>query len=175
MTTPAFPTFRYCPVCGSAHFEPHDFKSRRCRDCGFTFYQNASASVVGVIINERQEILVGRRALDPARGTLDLPGGFVDAGETLEEAVVRELKEETGADVTPLRWLFSLPNSYRYSGIDIPTVDSFFLCRLTSPQQLQAGDDVDRLFWMPLKELKAQEFGLPSISRSIERLKTLFL
>ena len=175
MTTPAFPTFCYCPVCGSVHFEPHDFKSRRCRDCGFTFYQNASASVVGVIINERQEILVGRRALDPARGTLDLPGGFVDAGETLEEAVMRELKEETGADVTPLRWLFSLPNSYRYSGIDIPTVDSFFLCRLTSPQQLQAGDDVDRLFWMPLKELKAQEFGLPSISRSIERLKTLFL
>ena len=175
MTTPAFPTFRYCPVCGSAHFEHHDFKSRRCRDCGFTFYQNASASVVGVIVNEQQEILVGRRAFEPARGTLDLPGGFVDAGETLEEAVMRELKEETGADVTPLRWLFSLPNSYRYSGIDIPTVDSFFLCRLTSPQQLQAGDDVDRLFWMPLKELKAQEFGLPSISRSIERLKTLFL
>ena len=175
MTTPAFPTFRYCPVCGSAHFEPHDFKSRRCRDCGFTFYQNASAWVVGVIVNEQQEILVGRRAFEPARGTLDLPGGFVDAGETLEEAVVRELKEETGADVTPLRWLFSLPNSYRYSRIDIPTVDSFFLCRLTSPQQLQAGDDVDRLFWMPRKELKAQEFGLASISRSIERLKTLFL
>ena len=95
MTTPAFPTFRYCPVCGSAHFEPHDFKSRRCRDCGFIFYQNASASVVGVSVNEQQEILVGRRAFEPARGTLDLPGGFVDAGETLEEAVMRELKEET--------------------------------------------------------------------------------
>ena len=120
-------------------------------------------------------VLLIERGIEPFKGRWAFPGGFLKMDETALQGAKRELKEETGADVTPLRWLFSLPNSYRYSGIDIPTVDSFFLCRLTSPQQLQAGDDVDRLFWMPLKELKAQEFGLPSISRSIERLKTLFL
>ena len=74
--------FSYCPRCGSAHFEVHNIKSKQCADCGFVYYFNPSSATVALIENERGELLVCRRAKDPAKGTLDLPGGFIDMYET---------------------------------------------------------------------------------------------
>lgn len=45
--------FKYCPVCGSSRFEEHDFKSKHCADCGFTYYFNSAAAVVAIIVNEK--------------------------------------------------------------------------------------------------------------------------
>ena len=108
--------FRYCPKCGSEHFEIHNEKSKQCKDCGFVYYFNSSAATVALILNGRNELLVCRRAKEPAKGTLDLPGGFIDMAETGEEGVAREVKEETGMTVTQAEYLFSLPNIYIYSG-----------------------------------------------------------
>ena len=104
--------FKYCPKCGSPRFGIHNFKSKHCPDCGFTYYFNPSSATVALILNERDELLVCRRAKDPAKGTLDLPGGFVDMDETGEQGVAREVKEETGMEVTRAEYLFSLPNRY---------------------------------------------------------------
>ena len=90
-----FDTFHYCPKCGGK-FEEHNEKSYRCEQCGFVYYFNPSAATVAVIVNERDELLVCRRAKEPAKGTLDLPGGFCDMYETAEEGVAREVREETG-------------------------------------------------------------------------------
>ena len=65
--------FRFCPKCGSAHFVEHNQKSKECRDCGFVYYFNPSAATVAVILNEKGELLVARRAKEPAKGTLDEP------------------------------------------------------------------------------------------------------
>ena len=73
--------FRYCPVCGSQHFVINNFKSKKCEDCGFTYYANPCAATAAFILNDRNELLVVRRAKEPAKGTLDLPGGFVDMYE----------------------------------------------------------------------------------------------
>lgn len=98
--------FRYCPKCGSEHFEIHNEKSKQCKDCGFVYYFNSSAATVALILNGRNELLVCRRAKEPAKGTLDLPGGFIDMAETGEEGVAREVKEETGMTVTQAEYLF---------------------------------------------------------------------
>lgn len=108
--------FKYCPKCGSAHFEVHNEKSKQCADCGFVYYFNPSSATVALILNERDELLVCRRAKEPAKGTLDLPGGFIDMTETGEEGVAREVREETGMKVAKAEYLFSLPNIYIYSG-----------------------------------------------------------
>ena len=92
--------FLYCPECGSPHFEVNNEKSKKCTDCGFVYYFNPSSATVALILNEKKELLVCRRAKEPAKGTLDLPGGFIDMAETGEEGVAREVKEETGYTLT---------------------------------------------------------------------------
>ena len=98
--------FRHCPVCGKEGFAINNVKSKRCEDCGFVLYFNAISATVAVIMNEKDEILVARRAKEPAKGTLDLPGGFADSMETAEEAVTREVLEESGLRVTETKYLF---------------------------------------------------------------------
>jgi len=162
--------FKYCPRCGSPQFAVHDERSKRCLHCGFTYYHNASAATVAVIFNHRGELLVTRRALDPARGTLDLPGGFVDAGESITEGCQREVREETGGEAVVERLLFSLPNTYRYSGFDVHTADAFFLCHLVDEECVAAADDAAALAWLPLSEVRPEVFGLCSVRRGVERV-----
>lgn len=165
--------FKFCPKCGSKRFEINNFKSKKCDDCGFVFYFNAIAATVAIIVNDKNEILVARRAKEPAKGTLDLPGGFADSMETAEEGVAREVAEETGLQVTEARYLLSLPNRYVYSGFEEHTLDLFFLCT-TEGGTPKAADDVEELQWIAIEELNPAEFGLQSIRKGIEIFKTTY-
>ncbi|MCI6104952.1 MAG: NUDIX domain-containing protein [Bacteroidales bacterium] len=172
MPHPLLP-FLYCPVCGARAFAVHDARSRRCMSCGFTLYANASASTVAVIVDAAGRLLCVRREREPARGTLDLPGGFVDPGETLEAGCLREVREETGLDVRIERYLFSLTNVYPFSGLDVHTTDSFFLCRPTDPLSaatVRAADDAADARWIAPDNLEPALFGLRSIRCGVERL-----
>ena len=161
--------FEYCPVCGSKHFAQDSQKSMKCGNCGFEYFMNPAAAVVAIITDTEGRLLVERRKLEPAKGTLDLPGGFADTGETVEEAVAREVKEETGLTVTALRYLFSLPNVYRYSGLDIPTLDMFFACEVEDTSQLVAGDDAAECRWLAPQDVHTELFGLRSVRHGVQR------
>lgn len=164
--------FTHCPKCGGDSFAENDFKSKRCGSCGFTYYLNPSAANVAVITDGKGNILVATRSKEPAKGTLDLPGGFCDCNESAEEGVAREVLEETGLKVTDARYLFSIPNIYRYSGMEIPTMDMFFLCCVEKTAPLRAADDVAELQWMNLADIDSSRFGLNSIRQGVEKLKT---
>ena len=166
-------TFKHCPKCGSDTFAENDFKSKRCGNCGFVYYLNPSAANVAVITDGKGNILVATRSKEPAKGTLDLPGGFCDCHESAEEGVIREVLEETGLKVTATRYLFSIPNIYSYSGMEIHTMDLFFECRTADNATLRAADDVQELQWMALKTLDSNLFGLRSIREGVERLKSI--
>lgn len=86
--------FQFCPVCGSNHFEINNIKSKKCKDCGFSYYLNPSSATVALILNSKEELLAVRRKKAPAKGALDLPGGFVDMDETGEEGMAREVKRK---------------------------------------------------------------------------------
>ncbi len=162
--------FKYCPVCGSEHFEVHNFKSKKCRDCGFTYYANPCSATAAFIVNDRDEMLVVRRAKEPAKGTLDLPGGFVDMGETVEEGMIREIKEETGLDVTNIEYLFSSPNVYVYSGMGVHTLDMDYLARVHgSVPAIKAADDAAEALWIPIAQVNPADFGLTSIRNAVIR------
>lgn len=162
--------FRFCPLCGSERFVENNFKSKRCEACGFVYYFNPCASTVAVIVNGNHELLAVRRAKEPAKGTLDLPGGFCDCHETAEEGIAREVREETGLCVERAKLLFSFPNIYPYGGLDIHTVDLFFLCRVRDTRGATAMDDAGEVLWLPLEKVRPEDFGLASIRRGVARL-----
>ena len=165
--------FSYCPKCGAKRFVEDTEKSKRCETCDFVYFMNPSASTVAVIVDEMDRLLAVRRSKEPAKGTLDLPGGFCDCYETGEEGVRREVLEETGLEVIETRYLFSLPNMYHFGGMDIPTLDLFFLCKVKETTGAKAMDDAAEVLWLPWNEVKAEDFGLKSISLGVARLLEL--
>ena len=167
--------FACCPSCGSRHFNIQNEKSKRCADCGFEYYLNPSGATVAFIINARGEILLNRRAKNPAKGTLDLPGGFMDMHETLEECLFREIKEETGLEITSCKYLFSLPNLYHFSGMDIPTIDCFFECRVEGCPEVVANDDAAECFWASPESINTSDIGLRSVRQGTEIYLATFL
>lgn len=162
--------FKFCPECGSPRFVEHNGKSKHCEACGFTYYFNPSAATVALIENERGEWLCVRRAKEPARGTLDLPGGFSDLDETSEEGVCREVLEETGLQVERVEFLFSVPNRYVYSGFTVHTIDMFYRCFVRNTNDARAADDAAELLWVRPEDIHPEQFGLDSIRRGVERL-----
>ena len=135
--------FKFCPVCGSSRFEVNNFKSKRCHDCGFTYYANPCSATAAFIVNDRQEMLVVRRAKEPAKGTLD---------------------------VVDIQYLFSSPNVYEYSGIGIHTLDMDFLVRVHGDiPPVKAADDAAEALWIPLQLVNPSEFGLTSIRNAVIR------
>ena len=165
-------TFDYCPRCGADRLEAHGVKAQHCQSCGFTYYHNPSAAVALLVRDQRGRLLVATRGKEPAKGTLDLPGGFVDKGETGEEAAQRELYEESGLQLPTEQFVYavSLPNSYLYSGFLVPTLDLFYTVQLPSEMPaVRAMDDVAQLSWLVPAEIDPSRFGLISIRQGIAR------
>lgn len=160
--------FKFCPKCGSKRFAMNNEKSKKCLDCGFVYYFNSCAATVAFILNEKNELLVCRRAKEPAKGTLDLTGGFIDMYETGEQGIAREVMEETGLEVIAARYLFSLPNIYEYSGFRVHTLDLFFTCEVKTTQRLKAQDDVAASFFLPLEQVNPDDFGLDSVREGLK-------
>ena len=170
MKTHPLEKFKYCPICGGPHFEVNNFKSKKCADCGFVYYANPCAATAAFIVNDQNELLVVRRAKEPAKGTLDLPGGFCDMYETVEEGMRREIKEETGLDVGKIQYLFSSPNIYMYSGLGVHTLDMDFLVRIHGERPaIQADDDAAEAIWLPISKIEPNDFGLTSIRNAVVR------
>ena len=173
--------FRYCPKCGSPRFAVHNVKSKACPDCGFVYYFNPSAATAIFVTDMRHNLLVSIRGKEPAQGTYDLPGGFVDCYETAREGAARELLEETRIDfnkgraggiLSPLRYLFSIPNIYPYSGFEVHTLDLFFHLEVETlePYVGEGLDDVKELIRIPLPEADPALFGLPSVREAIRQV-----
>ena len=123
-------SFRFCPRCGQGPSAPPEAPVFSCPACGFHFHFNPAVAA-GVIAEDREgRVLLVRRAKEPARGRLGVPGGFVDIGETAEASARREAREETGIDVLDLRFLGSWPNLYEWRGVVYPVVDLYFTGRV---------------------------------------------
>ena len=133
---------------------------------------NPAAAAGGLIVDEQDRLLVIVRADEPARGTWDLPGGFAEPGETAEETLRREVREETGLELASAEYVGSEPNTYPYKGITYPTLDLAFLCRPAAGGAAAAPGhrrEVSDVLWVPRAEVDPSRFGLASVRRIVER------
>jgi ADP-ribose pyrophosphatase YjhB (NUDIX family) len=108
--------YRFCPVCGGP-LEPRLLKAGEperlvCTRCGFVFYLDPKIAVGAIIHGDDGGIVLVRRAIEPGYGKWVFPGGYVDRGEELKSAAVREAREECGLVID----LERLVNIYSYVG-----------------------------------------------------------
>jgi ADP-ribose pyrophosphatase YjhB (NUDIX family) len=106
--------YRFCPRCGSP-LERRTLKATEperlvCSGCGFIFYLDPKVAVGTIIRTAADRLVLVRRAIEPGYGKWVFPGGYVDRGELLTQAAVREAREECGLDVR----LDGLVNIYSY-------------------------------------------------------------
>ena len=132
--------FSFCPACGSKNIQNVNMRKWLCPECGFDLYNNVAAAVGLVIADSEGRVLFERRAKEPRKGFLALPGGFCDPDESAEHACMRECKEEIGVEPVSVRYLCSFPNTYDYKGIRYKTCDLFFEAVLPPDAKLVAQE-----------------------------------
>ncbi|MBR8534263.1 NUDIX domain-containing protein [Carboxylicivirga sediminis] len=158
---------RYCPRCGSESFLFDGEKAFKCQTCRFHFFINSACAVAVIILNAEGDMLFTRRAVDPHKGMLDLPGGFVDPLESAEESVIREIKEELNLDVVSMQYMASFPNDYVFSNYSVFTTDLCFLCEVKSFEHMHAKDDISGYEFIHPGDIDFNQIGSESIKNIV--------
>lgn len=168
---PPSEVFGFCPRCGSSQFRTIGPRAKKCENCSFIYYFNASAAVAALIFDEKGRLLLTRRAIEPHIGMLDLPGGFIEPMESAEEAVARELKEELGVEVVSQEYLCSFPNEYPFSGLAVFTLDLAFMVKVNSLDRMKPMDDISAYEFHYPEEVPLNEIPASSIRKIIEKVR----
>ncbi len=159
--------FSYCPKCQSKLADKENEQFLECLNCNFTYYFNPAPAVAGIIICKGQ-VLFNVRANEPSKGMLDLPGGFVDKNERLEDALQREVKEELGISIDNWRYLTSQTNLYLYKGITYPTCDAIFVSYLDEMPRIEKQEtEVADTLWLTPDYGLLEHIGFESLRKGI--------
>ncbi|MBF6640854.1 NUDIX domain-containing protein [Flavobacterium sp. J49] len=162
--------FKFCPHCGSQDFVYTNNFKFSCHTCDFVLYHNIAAAVA-IVFTHQDKILFTVRNVEPDKGKLDLPGGFIDPDETAEQAACREIKEELGLAIASqeLKYITTSPNNYLYKNVAYRTMDIFYECPLSDELiEVAAKDEIKDLIWIRRDQINLQAIGFVSIRKVIQ-------
>lgn len=164
----------YCRRCGT----PLEQKSDHFWKCenGHSSYLNPSPASGVFFLTDDNEVVVSRRAIDPGKGTLDSIGGFVDNDESAEEAIAREILEESGLtpnDYGQLHIFCTAPTGYEYEGEVKRVLSTFFWAKLHPDAQPMPSDDVAEIVMIPLHDIDISKFYGDDVKIALRTLQQL--
>lgn len=158
--------FSFCPSCGAPAPTWDGSKRYNCERCSWQYYQNTASAAVGLLEYEGK-ILFTIRNQEPGKGLLDLPGGFTDPGESVEEALRREVKEELGMEIGELQYLGSFPNVYPYKGTEYTTCDIVFLTNITQMPVNIEDEEIAGILLLDAEEVNLSDIPFESIRNAV--------
>lgn len=155
--------FSFCPKCGGSFYKT-SFNHLTCDTCNFSYYINPRPCNAIIITTSQNDILLAKRACDPAKGMWDLPGGFIDVGETGEQSVVREAKEELNVEVGSVRYVCSGFDRYVFQGLNYHTIGFVYTAQIVSGT-LQPRDDVSELTYFSINAIPWKHLAFPVVKQ----------
>ncbi len=109
-----------------------------------------------------------RRKKEPSKGKLGIPGGFVNPGESLEEALRREVKEELNLELARWSFLGGWPNEYAYKSVLYSVNDTYFAAEAENLEALNlCHEEVESVDWIDPERVSPEELAFPSIQQAI--------
>lgn len=163
--------FEWCPRCGASR--PADNRNQsplRCDRCGLVFFFNPTVAAGAFVADPAGRVLLIRRAKEPSAGKLGVPGGFIDLGESAEDGLRREVREEVGLEIDRLRFLVSFPNAYLYRDVTYPVVDLYFTAAAVNPEAAKPLDGVAGIEWWRPDEVPPGELAFDSVRVALAAL-----
>ena len=134
-----------------------------CPDCGFVAHSNSETTVGALVVDADDRLLLVRRARDPYGGLWDVPGGFLDEAEHPLDGLRRELREETGLDVEPEKFVGAWLDRYGAGEDAATTLNLYWTARAVGGKAV-AGDDASELGWFSHVRLPPEdEIGFPNV------------
>jgi len=158
--------FRYCPNCAAEISVANN--RALCEHCGFQFYDNPRGCTVLLLQNENDEYLLVRRASEPSRNLLDMSGGFVIEGETLEAGARRELREELGIEVGELQFVGSYPDVYPEKDVTYDTIAAAFAGRVSTDLEFKLSEELLSYEFFKYADIPWKELAFPSLRNLLE-------
>lgn len=159
--------FKYCPQCKSEISKKHIHYW--CKTCGFDYYANPAIGAAVILLNNKNQIFLGKREHEPRAGFWETPGGFVDIKERAEDAVKREIKEELNVDVTEMKYFCSYPNSYYFKGTQYYPLDLFFIAKTDqNHSSVNLNEEFSEGRFFNLKEIPFEELAFESQKRALD-------
>ena len=148
--------WQICPRCGAALDLDDAPACVSCPSCGLVVYANPKPTASAFVVDDSGRLLLVRRAIEPFLGCWDTPGGFVEEGEHPLDALRRELREETGLEVEPGRFVGIWMDDYGPSADAQSTLNLYWEASVVSGDPRPA-DDVAELGWFDPDRLPPRE------------------
>lgn len=156
--------YKFCPRCGSGFENKPEFL--KCTSCGLSFYHNPKPTTTVVLVDKDNRYLLVKRAVDPAKGYWDFPGGFVEENETSEENAWREIKEELGLDnLGKFHYVGSVTAPYLYQDIIYPTLATVFVTLIPPGARPRAADDIASFKFFKPEEIPMDKIAFPELKK----------
>lgn len=156
--------FTYCPKCGG-NLQKKDNNLLVCSECDLHYYINPKPSNAVLLYNTEGKLLLVKRKHEPQKGFLDLPGGFVDINETIEESVQREMNEELGIAVENLQYVTSVPDRYEFGEINAYAICSAFSAKIPENARITIGDDVEDIVFVNKNQIPFDQIAFEGIKK----------